>query len=418
MEGNFDSVDPVIPSSYPTSSNSKLGFKKNLLKWLVIIGVCLVIFTAGILVYYLSSFKVTEIPVAAIPLNITSTPVPSGPANEKNTIEIAILENGKVTTIDKFSFDRYMGSSFSLHPEYHNGALYFIDGTKIKKYMFDSKSIVDVYAFTVPKERSFDEFTIDRNMLYMSFGAKGNYGDEKVLMKEINLETGIDREIPNVETVFYGTAQYLFKSKNGKDITSSHGGDGCGGWGSYYRYENRQSTLLAESGIGCVDKPRHLGFLGDQDQLIMANGEIYQDKDSEEINPFQFRYDVLYALDVNTGVQIPLYDLKKISGISVIQMNEEKTKLAMLTEGEIHIFDLQSKGITTVVKLNKKIGSILMYAGDKIYAHDSELHTLNTVNVSTSTIDVIENIDTETQYFPYIFAGDYNGKMYLYNPTY
>jgi hypothetical protein len=412
MENTSESVEQVPQSSEPVSQKKiKLHRKQFLL--MLTAGVGVIFLFAALKINNTTPSNLEKSSLTAIPIITSLTPVPPGPETEGSTIRVAIIENKNFTPVEKVPYNVRLNTSFGIYPQYHNGDIYFVDDNKIKKYSFETKSVVDIYTITMSDDQSFDNFSMYENMLYLSFGAPGNYGDDPVTMKEINRVSGAIREIPNVETVFYGTADYLFKSKNGKDITSSFGGDGCGGQGNFYRYENGQSTLIADSGNGCVNKPRYYGFLEDREQLILANGEIYQDKTLEEINPFAFRYDVLYALDVNTGIQTPLYDLKKISGIKQILMNSEKTQLVILTDKDLRILDLTSKEITNSITLNSTLGNLQFFTSNYLYAFNSDTKALYEVNLSTKTISTIKGLEP-SEYFSYRFGGESDGKIYLY----
>lgn len=347
------------------------------------------------------------------------------PVLKQPKLTIYSLFDEKVETLLKTQIDQNPHFGV-IAPKIHFEKGFFYYGDRKNIYRNDlNVDVMDFNASSTPvyysgKDKQIANFDLSRNgaFLYITLmkDYEANEGAELELM-EYNISTKESRLIIKQKPVLYGNLSYIGRA-GAKDIVGTFGGDGCGGYGEIYSVENLKVDKVLETGAGCVDKPRYIGYDEDKNALILASAQI-----NNKLNPGDsnfIEYDKLYYQDaINQNIEL-IADLKDLSFSEYsLELSKNKNALVWIKDKKIYFYDLSQKKIENTVDLglDKSISLVDILGwpyGSEIFIKTGQnrFDKVYSVNLFSGVKKEVGNAIWDN------YIGEYNGRDYFFTTEY
>lgn len=341
--------------------------------------------------------------------------------DEKTTItNYNIFKLGdKFSLAGKFSTGtgRYYGNSIPVLGS--NGNIYIQEQDRISVYNLDSKQKTDLYKIPDPNYE-FIGFSYNENQNKLFVTERKNeasFDENKLTMKEIDLKTGLVRELADFKQVFYGGKNYMFQDGE-FDIVTSIGGDGCGGWGDIFRLTKTSSEKILTTGVGCSEDPRFLGFDAPKSLIYLYSIKPGVESQSDAVE-FNQVADKLYTYNTKTGQTETLYDFKEPGNKnSDIFLSSSKDKIAVLQGKALRVINLTSKQPENEIQLEDGY-HISGFINDKVFLQNYEKYLMQVWDANKNTIKTYswQNQPDKINFSPTIL-GEYKDDLIAYDQTF
>lgn len=353
------------------------------------------------------------------PLDVNKPNTSPSPSSETTTsLKVVVkLYSVKADNISLFDqLDLYSNKNFGFSdPLLIDSNLYLVEDAQINKYDLNNKSKKVI--FTAPKGKQIINLSTDKTKSSLFITIKDDldpYTEHpKYQLYELNLTGQKLRELKPMEVVTYGTLRYLAKSTQG-DIVITQGGDGCGGYGTIYLYQNGSTKNLLKTGAGCVDDPRFLEVLEDQNSILLYS-VIKDSYNGDGTLP-----DQLFIYNIGTEKTESIFDLKTIADrSSTISYNDASKKVIVNSKNKKYLINTLTRETTieNIPSIPFSDDYYWSYVKDN-YQYGLSKHNSTFVALDKTTGKLTELSSSNEYGVPYTYIGEYNNALLFYKEDY
>lgn len=238
-----------------------------------------------------------------------------------------------------------------------------------------------------------------------------------ITLRTINAESDTGSEpFGSFTPDFYSRIRYLDRLSEGH-LVYQIGGDGCGGFGKIFAVRTSTEQLI-ETGAGCSNSPRFIGYDAGNERVIIANVQEGSWPDTV--------LTTIEAVPVSGGSRTQLHNFTmEPKPVKQVVVDLEVSRLAGLTDDGFVIVYLKDGAVKRVPFKSDGEAHQIFFLGEVIYVADYNKKTftkldLLTQNTSTASYEGIFDPASNSPAFagldpsgrPIFYALEFDGPLY------